>query len=822
MPVFSALSLFSAFANAELIEYRYVAPNNVDSHRQVTNPQYINSKANLSILASGGLDRTITLNVIKGSKTIYTKRSKRIGVNDRHVSGKGESYYGILFDDIPTLSDGQYTITETLNALDGSLLNESSAILHIDTIPPTVSDNIEHGGDYNRTAHDGKPVWSSVHHRFIRLNNVADDNTGIAKASFVATAKDGQRSGEVIRTGDMKYFPVDSIAQIGNGSMGTSSWAVPHYYQGRVDYRFILEDRAGNETTKTLHVYINSDCPTKPVLVAYQDPSYSGSFMGQPNMRPLGQDIVIRSNPTRLLYKLPKDQYHRFPEGKIYGGWPVGLSEQYITESGRYAYFAINDIPILMNGLADWPARGWTNSSTWRCNGMGVADQGYNFSFAPDAKAPTTKNIEAYINGYGWVGKDFGFKTSLDVPLDTKISKIRATGEPRGYAQTFTIYGQTCEIPTGSTQCTVNVALDYNKKGTANYYHNWNGIAKKGVPSLYHRIGYTWEWDADLPIFAGGIKHDDRNKSVDFNVISRFSGSTWNRVRLENAGLKIINRSTGAELIINGSLKTQGDNSIVTADYSTLSDSGDYSISAFATDLYGNQMLQHLFDTGIDGTPPVISLSVNQQEFEQGQLVLGLESLSFQLADASAVSVKSIQLKGGPTADHVFLAWSRLNGSNANAYVLEYPRLFPSLEPDEIYHLEITAEDYFGNETTEEFEFTYLPNNLIRMKTVDVLPVPENLLDVNNKPLIYIESNELRTDEGELAKGLQDIIFTVRKDADISLTVNEQVIQAGESKTVQVPINNDRGVLKIPVYPSDNAEGSAKFLFEIFEIKSTL
>ncbi|MCQ1061036.1 Ig-like domain-containing protein [Photobacterium sp. ZSDE20] len=221
----------------------------------------------------------------------------------------------------------------------------------------------------------------------------------------------------------------------------------------------------------------------------------------------------------------------------------------------------------------------------------------------------------------------------------------------------------------------------------------------------------------------------------------------------------------------------------------------------------------------VDRTPPAIALTVNGDNFVDGQEVIGLESLLLTITDENYPRIESIEMKGGPANDLVMLNWL-VESDNRQQYVatLEYPRIFSSLEPGEEYSLTITAVDDFGNDHITTYTLAYQPANLVRVESISVFPVDRLLSDRGDNPLNVIVSNELRTDEGELASGEQSIMFTLRSDANYPVHIINETTKVSPGETVEVVYNitNNQGKLFVPIFPAvKGVQGESEFMLSI-------
>jgi hypothetical protein len=236
---------------------------------------------------------------------------------------------------------------------------------------------------------------------------------------------------------------------------------------------------------------------------------------------------------------------------------------------------------------------------------------------------------------------------------------------------------------------------------------------------------------------------------------------------------------------------------------------GNYKVEVRLLDSYNNETLSTINDNYlIDNSGPVISIT--ESGLAVPSSIVGLEGLLVSLNDPSQATLIALQLKGGPTGSIVNLAWR--NG-NANEYLLEYPKIFPSLVEGEGYTLTTTAADAFGNTSAKSVSFNYMPNDLINVGNIKTLAVNKVLMLPDNSPLTVIKSEPLRTQEGELARGNQKVDITLRTDADYPIVIAGVTIAPGETKAISINVDAHHGALNIPVYPAvSGVSGKAAFL----------
>lgn len=275
-------------------------------------------------------------------------------------------------------------------------------------------------------------------------------------------------------------------------------------------------------------------------------------------------------------------------------------------------------------------------------------------------------NIEAFVDGIGWVPKTY--RASGENGRDTVISKIRITGSVRGYEQYVSMYGGSCKIAPGESSCELDTNLPFNKAGTVGYYHTRPLLRSSGNTSMFDStLSHVWEWDAQDPIINEIIEHDEAQKKISFSITELNSGSTWDRVKLASTGIIIKKDGVVIENIA-ASLLRSGSNYVASANYSSLGH-GSFEIIAWAKDSYQNYVEKVLLSIENDMQAPVVDFSI-----ENGATIKSLDEITISINDDNESTIKSVNLKGGPANENVYLATSEVS---EGLYTLEYPVLFP-------------------------------------------------------------------------------------------------------------------------------------------------
>ncbi|MDU4190672.1 MAG: DUF4165 domain-containing protein, partial [Aeromonas sp.] len=760
-PLLVAMAVLSAgTAHAELLQYSFTTP---DGERKALPPSavFANPKGNIKFAMSAGIDRKVRISVLRAdSSLVSTTTSSLLGASDR-ISVDGKSYYGAELQ-LPAPAEGEFLLKAELLTSKGASVQTDTFRFVVDVTPPTVG-NYSWGMDYGGgKAPDGKPIFATVQARHITLDGVDDTLSGVGDVTFETYWIGGTQNGQLYRSGSVPYFKSGLKAMLGSGTVGSgANVAYPDGVQSQHRLVFNVKDFAGNKATKEVEFYNNSACGSEePTLVAIEDPSFSGAYLGLSafqGFRQISGSTPINKNPLKAVYRISRSQYRGLSEGAIFGGVPAGITNLGLAHTDlQYAYVIVEG-PAGTDGTFNWTNYGWTNNSTWRCSPLRVP----NPQFTADTAPPDWKAISAYIDGVGWVGSSYGTPgTKPKPPRDTIISQIKVTLEPRAYTQTVAMYGSSCDVAPNQSECTMAVSIPFNQTGTAGVYHTRPAAQHKTNPGLLSQYSHVWEWDAEDPYIKDLVSRDDQNKVVSFTAYEGHTGATWGRVKLASAGLVAKSNGVDVRSFSATSINSSGNDSTVMVSYRGLAD-GVYDIYGWVTDTYGNRSEKKLFTVTNDSTPPVIAISIPSSN--------GVESLDNILIDVTdgmtaKPIVTMVNLKGGPASDNVYLTVRAVSDTR---FKLEYPVMFPSLKAGEVYTLTIEAKDAQQNIGKASAQFEYKPRQVTLADGMDgklMIPaVMQEFTHANGSKII--ETVPLTLNDGSTVTGSYDVFATLRSDA---------------------------------------------------------
>ena len=788
--------------------------------RTVTAPaEGINPQNNFHVSVSGGLDRKVRVSLVNTAGEIQESiTTSYISIDDR-INFDGKEFYGKSLQ-LNSPSDGEFTVKADLLDAKDSVLTSWEDELIIDTVPPTYGDftwAFNYAGTDPAFSINGESIlWSRVEARHLTLNNVHDSHGGLS-GEYEYIYLDGPKAGQTALAGVIPYYPDSHKLMLGSGSVSTVPF--PSGSQAKMKVRFVLGDLAGNKSTAEKEFFQQGTCSTGPEFVAYYDPDFSGKFLGQDTFhgfRPHdGSPVPIKQNPFKSIYKWPKSKHRGSSEGAIYGGFPIvnhGYMKTIHYEDSEFVYFII-DSTVSKSGYYNYTQNGWTNRYTWRCGKLYVP----NPQFSESAIPPVSKSADGYIDGYGWLASGY-VDYNGTLPYNTKISTIRYKTEPRVYDQTAGSGGSwgQCVIAAGDSYCDAVTALDINLLGTASHHHTRPPLTDTLSGTMRSEYSLLWDWDASAPTVDFLVSHNEDSKEVEFKATELYSGASWNRKKMRESKLIAVNKSNNQEVNILAEMKSSGNDYWISASYESLPD-GIYQIDGWVHDNYHMEDRKTLInEVVVDSTAPSISIAANgQTSFSH---VSGLESIVVTLADPNDPVITSARLTGGPGNDDIYLAY-RTTGNDQ--WVLEYPRIFPSLEEGESYTLEVEAADKFYNSSSDTARFTYSPPDLLNLGVLSTFAVTSALKLPDDQPLNMLVTDPLRTEEGYIARGEQAGVVTLRSDAEYPIMILGQIVNPGQTVEVKLQPESD-GSLSVPIYPSvPGQSGSADFMLELPQITTT-
>ncbi|EKL0953437.1 hypothetical protein PQF19_004782, partial [Salmonella enterica subsp. enterica serovar Typhimurium] len=325
-----------------------------------------------------------------------------------------------------------------------------------------------------------------------------------------------------------------------------------------------------------------------------------------------------KTNPIKLAWRVPRDNWHEYREGGINMTNALGEMSK-VGEDASYVYL-VTTAPY---GNTDGNYWRWVNFGQW--GGGGIA---YNLTLSPSApKSPRLLGVDYNYSDIGW-SSFYRYWVNNSV-LPVTVSSIRVKVEPRPYVQTA-VHRGSCEIPVGQDSCVIANSFTM-AKGTTGYVHD-NATVFNPDKSL--RSNPLWaevNWnDQHYPQLSQ--QFDQNSKVFTLFVNQPGRGAYFDRLRLRSAWIE---DSKGNKLSPTGGLIANNwENYTYQWDLKTLPE-GQYSLVAAAEEMHGPLTRQPMFQITSDRTPPTMTLSV-----ADGAAIQTLDDVVITLADAIDPSPK--------------------------------------------------------------------------------------------------------------------------------------------------------------------------------------
>jgi hypothetical protein len=276
-----------------------------------------------------------------------------------------------------------------------------------------------------------------------------------------------------------------------------------------------------------------------------------------------------------------------------------------------------------------------------------------------------------------------------------------------------------------------------------------------------------------------------------------------------------IRDAKGKETVLQPSTWSESDFKTKNAVFSYASlPEGRYTVlSVSASDLRGNTTTMDLNEEiNLDSVPPAINFTYQGSNAE-GKLIKGLENLVITINDASGdAQITGINLSGGPNKENVSLTTIK---TGADTYALEYPRLFPAqLAEDGMYKLTVNAVDGSNNQSSKILNFLYEPANLIVLDRMKTLGSASALKTSDDKPLAFLKTTSLRSQNGSIITGQLTGTVSLRKDSDFPITISGVTVAPGETKVVKLDMGQGEERLFAITPAVNGVGGNANFSLE--------
>jgi hypothetical protein len=785
-----ALFFSSTVTHAEVLQLSYTDANNI---AVTVSPiqEYINPQGSFNVIASGGLDLKLRIIITDINDTIiHNQTSGTIGIEDE-LNIEGKTYFGKKLT-VPSLSDGIYTFTvETIDTVAGVIQSDAHSYTK-DTVAPSFGDiSISAYGGVN-THPDEPGVWYTTNYSTNRiyLNNISDATSGIGKIEAYSVVG----GSEYVR-GTASFDAITQRADIGNGS-----GYFPNGNNATEKYQLTYEvyDRAGNKAVSAIQSLYYDSYTAGSVVAAVYNPSSSNVIAGKVGFDPYTPGMKVYTNPIQWMSRIPLTNYYDSSKNVMGGEYFVGAAE--VVKDEMYAYGIYKR------------SYGFRNTNYVRVTQRGHWSTGsISYDLVLDEsvpKSPVRLSAQYLFSDTGWNN----WRRQVNTPeLPLQVLAVRQTVQPRSYVQIFSHHGASCRVEPNESECIAEFAspLELRENSYGNLHGgssvssedgqltsepswasvHWNGSE---IPQITNH-----EWDINTKTLKAWVTQPNKGYYFDtIRVVDMYITDNDVRIGATVKASTLVGGNYYIELVIEDLVE------------------GEHDLTFVAQETHQNYGKLDFAKVFIDATAPTINITNNNiANFAE---ITGLEGLNITLDDAySDAKIIEVELKGGPISTATYLAWKSLGDGQ---YGLQYPRIFPSLNPGDDYTLKVTASDTFNNESTSEKTFTYIPPNLKRLGTLTTLAVNLNILDNNNLPLSSIKATLMRDNAGQLANGPQNMIFSLRSDANFDVLVQGVLVKVGQ--TVTMTVNAINGTIDIPVYPAVKGMGGHAAFFAEFPVIS--
>lgn len=808
-----AMAVASAYpASAQIFSYSFTDTNQSVKNLKPVTQNYLNPVGSLTLNLISGLDRYERVTVTRDgdSKVMYTSLTPKISVSDRIVAYDGTAYYGKDMD-LPSLGEGAFTVVNDTLDLQQSVVSTSTYHFTVDTTPPTYSSIYPYqNAGYNMVLKG--PLWElgrGGNAQYSIFGDGIDDANGIDKIRLVIKRSDGSEVSDNVLSYDAaakRTFYAWAYNIVTQPGMPSSD------LDEEFTFNFIITDRAGNTLRIPPQRFLYDDQMGEFTPFAVHDSRVSTSVVPgiSSGYVAFERGLSVLENPYKMVIRIPKTNWRPYRNGGIsivnnYGGVEV------ISEDTTYVYVEAK----LPQGSLD--TNYYRPENTYQWAGGSLTQYASWLNWDPAAvKSPAWGNpaIERQMSDGTWFNSvSTKYFMATDMPVN--LTQIRFNVQARPYDQKIT-GGATCNIPAGSTSCTVAMTQAINK-GTNGYLHSGFEVRSTTESTFFMPNWENVVWHTQGPSVTG-FDYNDVTNILKVYINQPGDGNYGNRVYVNRVWLSDKSRNN-AEINLKGQ---QTAHNTVTGFYTYEFDlkqiqEGSYDVQINAIDTLNNTGSLDYKVVTIDNTAPTVTISYDSKPITNKVTVFGLENIRIKLADnQTKPTLTRMTLRGGPVSDAVELSWVNLGD---DLYSPNYPKIFPSINDGETYTLTVQAKDDMNNVKESAAEFNYLPNNLVRMENLKTISVSTALKTSDNTPLAVLYASQLRKQDGSIATGVQDAVLTVRKDAAFGVTVNGVSAAPGESKTIQLDLGLGDG-RSFPIFPAiSGVSGTSEFMLNIEELK---
>lgn len=822
----ASVAFASLYANAQVHSFDVDGKPKIASANSIN---YIGARNGLELNIISGLDMHVSV--------VYTSESAShdvdlgvVAIRDE-ITVNGDRFYGKKFP-LNTLSDGVWDVSVIQRDNNGKIKSETSQTFVVDSVIPSLGtvfwnsagyklDNIPNGqylGDFE--------VWNWG------AGGVNDALSGIEKV--VAYATDIGSSEAITSPIELSYNPSTQKA-----TFPAAPNAIMPVHERSYRMHVEVHDKAGN-VARTSRDITWTGIGKEPELVGVNDGTYSGTFLpGSPywGFKPYQPGMAVNSYNFELVYRLPYQWVDPNNPGRMFSTRNQFNVLEYVRDG--YAYFKLSNIYSKDSPRSHEKPLGrhdrWVSYFLY-----------YDLNLAPHLAPPPVGTQDAFMPHIGWVGRSYGEIILGRHNIASKPTHLRVTADPRPYHQRVMIQQHgpgggpsNCVILAGQRQCQTTLPTTYNdwKYASPNLpadtiliRHFWmNHLANDGYRELKSQTlhGLNIIVDKSLPIIKEAKKEPFSNL-FKMEVIKEHAGEVWGRIGLSQIGLKFTNadnthttwHSDGFNLNINGK-NTPVSGGLIKHEFAipdpdSVPD-GNYNVSLIANDTANNVVEVNLGALHVERDAPVLDINGRDGQVLEGNTVSKLQDIEIIVNDVNAVANPTATLIGGIANDTFEL---KVNASGDGRYGIETPKVFPTLEENLWYEIQVSTVDELGNVGTKTSRFKYVPENIISFGSVVTLTANEALLQPNDDPITKVTFEPMTVEGGQVASGVQDYFVTVSTRSNLTVEIDGVKVRPGQSKLFQVDLGEGGKPVMIPIKTHSGEVGSSDLMIEIPQLKS--
>ncbi len=776
---FLVACLCAPAAQAQIYELAFTDTNNATVVKSPSLSWY-NPKGTITVTHIAGLDRKVKLELLQGTTVVNTQTSALLTVANRITASDGQAFYGVKFT-LPAPADSNYILRSTVFDVNGVQVSSNSYAFNIDTAPPTITGDFTFargGWSYGFIDCFGPDNIGNT----ISITGITDAASGLASAKYVVIDAQGvERTSSVNMTSN-------SPASITIGTSQASAASLAPINQQEYDIGVRVYDSAGNVALKTRKSKIDRALP--PIAVEVWNSALS-------TWQPYATSTSYE-NPIKARVKFSKTSFTSV-NGTTYG-YPFG----YTNSDANSAYIEFS--AAVPSGSASY-----MNFQTY----AGAYQNFYYTAFNNTVTlAGSAERGPEYVSSRFGLASEPGVMrngSGMNLSHPDTFDRYEATVESRTYDQVVSMNGKTCNIPAGSTSCTLNPGYSVTAgRGYAPLTLSIRNAANTiGMTPTYLYI----YWDMNKPVIDS-FDINPATKRANLRVIDNDRINNWQLSMWDTGTFSVVAQNSGGtttSLPLARSVDEDFKTKYREFNYAALAD-GVYSLTATATDTYGNKAESSPI-TGIviDNTAPAIAFNYNGAAVPAS--INKITDLRVILTDTvdSAPLVTAMTLAGGPINDALQLGFSK----QSNGWAPEVPRMFPTLEAGQEYTLTVTAKDAQGNSTTKIQKFGLTPANLVSLADIKTFAVAQSLKDKSDVPLALVRFKGALTDGQTQSRGNQSGYITLRSDSAFAVIFNGLTVQPGETKDVVIPLDAT-GQASLPIYPATSGvAGKSSYMIDI-------